>query len=349
MRSSKTMHSTASSVRPVPTAEEEEETDTAFYRYVPRTLQQGGPFYGSVSQGKFADSDRGGSRSGSTKHLDSGRTENTDEGHAYKTSRFRPHHVSTDEFTGPPHNLAAAFQYEDLSNGQEGDNESGQSNSSHSMPETDAQSRNLNSDDIDIKSIHGEDHYGKLETTPIADNQDRLWTQIDALDDVKKLASSMNLYDGFPPGFEEQLSKLREAHSQLLTMMRDRDALLEEERDINGNDTESARDFGVRMDKAMSNGFSHVGGRPTGNGETNSVDPKRPGSSASAGAGAGAGASANSVLDANTSANANASVSSTKSQKPSRREKRSTAPSMTGIDEDKYVQEMIGIIKQLRA
>lgn len=78
--------------------------------------------------------------------------------------------------------------------------------------------------------VHGPDHYGRLEAEPTRDSQDRLWTEIDALDDVKRLAQEVNLYDGFPPGFEEQLIKIRESHAHLLKAMRDRNARIEEER-----------------------------------------------------------------------------------------------------------------------
>lgn len=77
---------------------------------------------------------------------------------------------------------------------------------------------------------HGPDHYGRLEAKPIRDSQDRLWTEIDALDDVKRLAKEVNLYEGFPSGFEEELSKIRVSHAHLLRAMRDRNARIEEER-----------------------------------------------------------------------------------------------------------------------
>ncbi|GAV51988.1 hypothetical protein ZYGR_0AF04600 [Zygosaccharomyces rouxii] len=342
------MYSTASSVRPVPTAEEEEETDTASYRYVPRTLQQGGPFYGSAIQGKFTEHARDDDRNEFPKNLGLRKSKTTAEGYPRKISRSRLHRAPTDDFSGRPHNLSAAYQYEDLSNNHESDNESAQSHSFHSTPAFGQHPRRVDSDDIDIKSIHGEDHYGKLETTPIADNQDKLWTQIDALDDVKKLASSVNLYESFPPGFEEQLSKLRQAHSQLLSMMRDRDALLDEDKNFNGTEIESGRDYDVGINKTITGNLSSVRDHTGGNGEANGAnnlgaDTKRPNTSAGTGTGAGTGAN----LEAN--GNVNTSVSSTKSLRPNGRRKSSATPSMTRLDEDKYVQEMIGIIKQLRA
>lgn len=77
---------------------------------------------------------------------------------------------------------------------------------------------------------HGPDHYGCLETQPITDSQDRLWTEIDALDDVKRLAKDVNLYEEFPPDFEQELTKIRASHAHLLKAMRNRKARVEEER-----------------------------------------------------------------------------------------------------------------------
>ncbi|QLQ79454.1 hypothetical protein HG537_0C01010 [Torulaspora globosa] len=77
---------------------------------------------------------------------------------------------------------------------------------------------------------HGPDHYGCLEAEPITDSQDRLWTEIDALDDVKRLAKDVNLYEEFPPDFEQELTKIRASHAHLLKAMRDRKARVEEER-----------------------------------------------------------------------------------------------------------------------
>lgn len=81
-----------------------------------------------------------------------------------------------------------------------------------------------------VREIHGDDHYGKLETHPKMDHQDTLWTEIDALDDVKNLAQTIDLYEGFPLGFEDQLQKIRESHSSVLKAMRDRNAKIEEEK-----------------------------------------------------------------------------------------------------------------------
>lgn len=51
--------------------------------------------------------------------------------------------------------------------------------------------------------------------------QDKLWTEIDVLDDVKRMANENNLYNGFPPDFENQLGQLRRAHVSLLQTMKE--------------------------------------------------------------------------------------------------------------------------------
>lgn len=331
-------------MRPIRTAEEEEEADTASYRYVPRTLQQGGPFYSSSIQGKFNNNDRSGNRNEQTKNLGLGKSKSTSEGHPHKNTQSRLHPPFADEFPGLRHSLSTSFRYDDASNDRESDNASIQTHSFHSLPAPEPQRRPLAPDDIDIKSIHGEDHYGKLEATPITDNQDKLWTQIDALDDVKKLASNVDLYENFSPGFEEQLSKLRQAHSQLLSMIRDRDALLDQDKDFNRADTENERDYDTRTNKATANSLSHVGDRTDIDGEAKNsnnlgVDTKRPATSASASAGA----------DPEVSGNANPSASSAKSLRHNKKDKTNTTSSMIRLEEDQYVQEMIDIIKQLRA
>ncbi|CCH62645.1 hypothetical protein TBLA_0H03630 [Henningerozyma blattae CBS 6284] len=55
------------------------------------------------------------------------------------------------------------------------------------------------------------------------DSQDRLWSEIDVLDDVKRLAAqtSAGTTNTFPGELEPQLIRLREAHTNLLKTMRD--------------------------------------------------------------------------------------------------------------------------------
>ncbi|CAI4053070.1 hypothetical protein N7582_005632 [Saccharomyces uvarum] len=71
--------------------------------------------------------------------------------------------------------------------------------------------------------------HNRLEVRPIVDRQDYLWRGINALDDVKRQAQATELYDQFPQGFENKLMRLRQAHSKLLQVLRDRNAKLEED------------------------------------------------------------------------------------------------------------------------
>ncbi|EJS41362.1 YPL077C [Saccharomyces arboricola H-6] len=71
--------------------------------------------------------------------------------------------------------------------------------------------------------------HNRLEVRPIVDGQDYLWRGISALDDVKRQAQATELYDQFPQGFEDKLMQLRQAHSKLLQVLRDRNAKIEEE------------------------------------------------------------------------------------------------------------------------
>lgn len=124
--------------------------------------------------------------------------------------------------------------------------------------------------------LHGPDHYGRLEAEPTKDNQDRLWTEIDALDDVKRLAQDVNLYDGFPPGFEDQLAKIRDSHAHLLKAMRDRNVRIEEDRrheitspgDSHGNSSD-------HLNRHPTSSFSRIVSNATGgaDGATSSGTP----------------------------------------------------------------------------
>ncbi|SCU94962.1 LANO_0E08812g1_1 [Lachancea nothofagi CBS 11611] len=79
----------------------------------------------------------------------------------------------------------------------------------------------------------------QTEARPQVDYQDKLWTQIDVLDDVRRMAREQDAYDGFPPGFESQLKELREAHITLLhTMNKRRDEQEEGKNTEDGNELE---------------------------------------------------------------------------------------------------------------
>ncbi|SCU88051.1 LAFA_0E10418g1_1 [Lachancea sp. 'fantastica'] len=80
----------------------------------------------------------------------------------------------------------------------------------------------------------------QIEATPNVDYQDRLWTQIDVLDDVRRMAREKDTSDGFPAGFEPQLKQLREAHVKLLNTMKTRrdKQELREDGEQNGDEKE---------------------------------------------------------------------------------------------------------------
>ncbi|SCU84904.1 LADA_0D04544g1_1 [Lachancea dasiensis] len=63
---------------------------------------------------------------------------------------------------------------------------------------------------------------GQIEAKPHVDYQNRLWSQIDVLDDVRRMALEQDKYEQFPQGFEDGLQRLREAHISLLQTMNKR-------------------------------------------------------------------------------------------------------------------------------
>ncbi|SMN21210.1 similar to Saccharomyces cerevisiae YBR197C Putative protein of unknown function [Maudiozyma saulgeensis] len=75
----------------------------------------------------------------------------------------------------------------------------------------------------------------RLVTAPAIDSQERLRSQLTILQDVQRVADHENIYDGFPIGLENKLVSLRNAHSKLLLMLRERTAKIEEQKrhDIN--------------------------------------------------------------------------------------------------------------------
>ncbi|CCC69197.1 hypothetical protein NCAS_0C02070 [Naumovozyma castellii] len=68
----------------------------------------------------------------------------------------------------------------------------------------------------------------KLVTKPNVDNQDKLWAELDALDDVKRVARTENVYNRFSEGFREKVFKIRESHVKLIQVLREKNAKLEE-------------------------------------------------------------------------------------------------------------------------
>ncbi|CCF58243.1 hypothetical protein KAFR_0E00890 [Kazachstania africana CBS 2517] len=70
----------------------------------------------------------------------------------------------------------------------------------------------------------------KLETRPNIDGQDKLCLELRGLEEVKRSANETSIYDGFPEGFEDKLFHLRQTHSKLIQILRDRNVRLEEEK-----------------------------------------------------------------------------------------------------------------------
>lgn len=58
------------------------------------------------------------------------------------------------------------------------------------------------------------------------ETQDVSWSEIDTLDDVKKMAKEPIVNDGFPLDFENDLTQMRRSHAQLLRLMRERNQRL---------------------------------------------------------------------------------------------------------------------------
>ncbi|SCW03604.1 LAFE_0G14136g1_1 [Lachancea fermentati] len=94
--------------------------------------------------------------------------------------------------------------------------------SNSSLPKPVKNSSNTTSDES-IPPVRTLPKQGKqIEAHPNADNQDKLWTEIDVLDDVRRMSKEDDLYEGFPPAFEKQLKQLRIAHVTLLQTMKRR-------------------------------------------------------------------------------------------------------------------------------
>lgn len=76
-----------------------------------------------------------------------------------------------------------------------------------------------------------------LVAVPAYDTQERLRSQLDLLKDVKIRAGHEQIYDGFPIGLESKLGSLRQAHTKLLQLLRERTAKIEEQKrhEINAN------------------------------------------------------------------------------------------------------------------
>ncbi|KAG0665461.1 hypothetical protein C6P45_000458 [Maudiozyma exigua] len=118
----------------------------------------------------------------------------------------------------------------------------------------------------------------RLVTAPAVDTQERLRSQLDILREVKTIADHENIYDGFPVGLETKLVSLRNAHSKLLQMLRERTAKIEEQKrhDINATvlaNIPSTVTSASPRDEVMSNTITtSVNGRPNNNIANNSIN-----------------------------------------------------------------------------
>ncbi|CDO95148.1 unnamed protein product [Kluyveromyces dobzhanskii CBS 2104] len=61
---------------------------------------------------------------------------------------------------------------------------------------------------------------GNVQATPKTDYKDRIWTDIDTLDDVKRMARETDTGITFPQNFEEDITRLRQMHANLLEHMK---------------------------------------------------------------------------------------------------------------------------------
>lgn len=59
-----------------------------------------------------------------------------------------------------------------------------------------------------------------VHATPKVDDKDRIWTDIDTLDDVKRMAREGNTGLTFPDNFEEDITRLRQMHANLMQHMK---------------------------------------------------------------------------------------------------------------------------------
>lgn len=74
------------------------------------------------------------------------------------------------------------------------------------------------------QSIH------RLVARPPVDNQDKLLGEMALLNDVKRKANEMGFYDAFPEGIEEKLRDLRQCHTKVIQLLREREAKAEEQK-----------------------------------------------------------------------------------------------------------------------
>lgn len=106
------------------------------------------------------------------------------------------------------------------------------------FPSSDRKRKSLDSSlhNMKSKTVNNQDTR-RLVTYPPVDTQDILRSQLDALGEVKRAAEYENIYSGFPVGLETKLIALRDTHTKLLQLLRERTAKIEEQKrhEINAN------------------------------------------------------------------------------------------------------------------
>lgn len=70
----------------------------------------------------------------------------------------------------------------------------------------------------------------RLVARPPVDNQDKLLAEMAMLNEVKRKASEVGIYDAFPEGIEEKLRDLRQSHVKVIQLLREREAKVEEQK-----------------------------------------------------------------------------------------------------------------------
>ncbi|CCE65523.1 hypothetical protein TPHA_0L01700 [Tetrapisispora phaffii CBS 4417] len=87
----------------------------------------------------------------------------------------------------------------------------------------------------------------RLVAEPPVDKQDKLWSEIDALDDVKKLANEDGQFNGFSSGANIQLEKIKDTHMKLLQLMKERNARIEEKERLKVTTSKSNDEVSVNV------------------------------------------------------------------------------------------------------
>lgn len=84
--------------------------------------------------------------------------------------------------------------------------------------------KNNNHNDIIPKNVH------RLVARPLVDKQDKLLAEMSMLNEVKRKATEVPIYDSFPDDIEDKLRELRQSHVKIIQLLREREAKLEEQK-----------------------------------------------------------------------------------------------------------------------